>query len=106
MSETDADLGQGRIPATFLRRVRDEGFRLIEAATVPLYGFQDNQVKQDRTGILFRVADKHFILTAAHRLRKILGAEIPLLADFSVRHRIPIPLVQGKFWMTEEERWP
>jgi hypothetical protein len=103
MSDTDAEQLADDTVREFLRRVRDEAFRLIEAATVPLYGFQDNQVKQDRTGILFRVANTHFILTAAHGLWQILGAEIPLLADFSMRHKVPIPLVQAKFWMSEEE---
>ncbi len=88
---------------TFLCRVRDEAIPKIDASTVPIYGFQDKQVKQNRTGVLFRIADTHFILTAAHVMQEIIQARIPLLADFSTRHKIPIPLVEGWFHMTEEK---
>ena len=79
----------------FFRRVHDEVVPRIAAATVPIYGCQDNQVKLDRTGILFRLVDTHFILTAAHKLLKIVGYEIPLYADFGKTKRIPIPLVKA-----------
>jgi len=87
----------------FFHRVRVEAFPRIEAATVPIYGYQDNQVKQNRTGVLFRIADTHFILTAAHDLFGIIENHIPLYADFSRTHQAPIPIVESKFNGTEEE---
>jgi hypothetical protein len=88
---------------SFCLRFHDEAIPNIAAATVPIYGFQDNQVKQDRTGVLFQIADSHFIMTAAHGLDGILREQIPLLADFSKKHRIPIPLVKARFHYTEEK---
>ena len=79
--------------------------RLSLESVRPLFRFmgsKDGQVKLDRTGILFRVADAHFILTAAHGLQTIVQANIPLFADFSTRHRIPIPIVEAQFHTTEE----
>ncbi len=87
---------------SFFMRVHDEAMPHIAAATVPIYGFQDNQVKQNRTGVLFQIADLHFIVTAAHGLYEILREQIPLLADFGRTHRIPIPLVEARFHYTEE----
>ncbi len=106
MREANAPEGENRELGdenAFFRRVNDEAFPHIDAATVPIYGFQDKQVKLDRTGVLFRIADSHFILTAAHGLQDIIQAGIPLLADFSTRHRIPIPLAKGQFCTTEEK---
>jgi hypothetical protein len=82
--------------------VHDEAIPHVAAATVPIYVFQNEEVRQNRTGVLFQIADSHFILTAAHKLHEILRAEIPLLADFGKTHRIPIPLVKGRFHYTEE----
>jgi hypothetical protein len=101
--EVNGDQADDDVINTFFRHVGDEAFPLIDAATVPIYGFQDNKVKQDRTGILFRIAGTYFILTAAHRIQEIIQAKIPLLVDFSTKHKIPIPLVEAKFYGTEEE---
>jgi len=86
----------------FFYRIREEAFPRIEAASVPIYGFQNDEVRQDRTGILFRIADAYFILTAAHNLQAIIQARIPLCADFSVTHHVPIPIVEAEFQATEE----
>ena len=88
----------------FLARVRDEAFSSIEAATVPIYFFQNDKIGQNRTGVLFKIADTHFILTAAHQLQAILENNIPLCADFSRTHNVPIPLVEAKFHFTEEDK--
>jgi hypothetical protein len=79
MSETETDIGnmaKATISDLFLR-VRDKAFPHIESATVPIYGFQDDEVRHNRTGVLFRIADTHFILTAAHDLQTIVQAGIP-----------------------------
>jgi len=46
-------------------------------ATVPFYGLREGEVKQNGSGVLFRLAEKHFILTGAHHLKGPLFHEIP-----------------------------
>lgn len=38
----------------------------IAAATVPLVAMQDDRFVHDRTGVLYRIGDRHLILTASH----------------------------------------
>lgn len=40
-------------------------------SVVPVFGFQNGKAVQDRTGILFQVADHHFLITASHDLNWI-----------------------------------
>lgn len=47
---------------------------LIRNATVPVYGaHHDYPLVQDRSGVLVRLGDRHYILTAAHELEKWLS---------------------------------
>ncbi len=89
--------------ASFHRRILNEAMPRIHAATVPIYGVQNEQVRKNRTGVLFRIADRHFIFTAAHDLRKIIREDIQLYVDFSRTHRVPIPLGGARFHTTEVE---
>jgi len=62
----------------FCEGLRSEILPEIERATIPIYGIQDEKIKRDRTGVLYKIADHHFILTASHGLRQIVEAKIPL----------------------------
>jgi hypothetical protein len=76
----------------------------IDNATVPILGIQDDQFRHDRTGVLYRVAGHHFVLTAAHDLRKIVELNIPLYLSVNVAGVGPLPLADVKFHSTEVER--
>src|ERR1700722_18299850 len=42
----------------------------IAKATVPLYALSQGKLSLERSGVLFRVAERHFMLTCAHDIRK------------------------------------
>lgn len=44
----------------------------IDSVTVPIFCVQDEEVRHDRTGVLYRIADHRFLLTASHALREIV----------------------------------
>ena len=76
----------------------------IQRVTIPIYGLQDGQVKLCRTGVLYRVAGYHFILTASHELRRTVEAGIPLcvLPNEDDPEGPIVPLI-AKFHTTEED---
>src|SRR5262245_45903353 len=73
----------------------------IEKATVPILGVQENHIRHDRTGVLYRIGDHHFILTAAHDLRQIVQANIPLYVSMNAKDCVPDPVTGGKIRSTE-----
>ena len=87
----------------FFARLKAQCLPRIDKVTVPFYGVQDDQVKRDRTGVLYRVGGHHFILTASHYLRPIVENGIPLYVDRADFKSLPIPLAAAKFHTTEEE---
>lgn len=48
----------------------DECAAEIAKATVPLYALSQGKLSLERSGVLFRVAERHFMLTCAHDIRK------------------------------------
>jgi hypothetical protein len=91
------------LAASFLARLKTEGIPRIEKTTVAFYGVQDEQIKRDRTGVLYTVAGLHFILTASHSLRQIVQNNIPLFIDRADCGALPIPIADAVFHSTEEE---
>ena len=87
----------------FFSQLKEECIPRIEKATVPFFGIQDEQIKRDRTRVLYKVGGHHFILTAAHNLRAIIQNEIPLYIDRSDDKTLPIPIVDAVFHTTEED---
>ncbi|MHC4443587.1 MAG: hypothetical protein ACYTF1_09200 [Planctomycetota bacterium] len=85
----------------FFNKITDKCLPHIERFTVPFYGIQDDQVKHDRTGVLYCIADHYFILTASHYLRAIIKNNIPLYIPQSDPNAIPFPLVDAVFHSTE-----
>ncbi len=70
--------------------------------TLPLLGLQDGKFQQDRTGVLLAVAEYHFIVTAAHDLKKITRSDIPLYVPAAKSGRQTIQL-RGRVHGTEEK---
>lgn len=89
--------------AKFFQRVLNEAVPIFERATVGFYGIHEGTIVKDRTGVLFRIADALFILTASHDLRDIVRSNIPLYVSWNERTQIPIPLCDSRFHTTEWE---
>jgi hypothetical protein len=89
--------------AGFFHRVNDEAVPTFDRATVAFYGVQNEKIVKDRTGVLLRIADTMFILTASHDLREIVQNNIPLYVGWNERTELPIPLHDSRFLTTEYE---
>ena len=70
-------------------------------SVLPVYGIQNNSPVQDRTGVLLAIADQGFLVTAAHDLKQITDARIPLYVTSPRKGQGGIPLV-GQLHATEE----
>lgn len=92
-----------RLTTDFFARFRAQCASRIERSTVLLYGIQDDQLKHDRTGVLYKVGGDDFILTASHDLNGIVKNNIPLYVDRADGHTLPIPLANAVFHGTEKE---
>lgn len=65
---------QDELPPSFVdfrRRVFTSASNLVESVTTPIVFAKDNLSTFDRTGILFSIADFHFLITAEHDLEQI-----------------------------------
>lgn len=87
----------------FFKRVESELLPRIVKATVPFYAVQNDKVVRDRSGVLLRIADEHFILTASHGLKAIVEAQIHLYVGWNDNDRVPVPIPDSFFHMTEED---
>ncbi len=74
----------------------------IDRFSIPILGVQDDQIRHDRTGVLYRIANDYFVLTAAHDLPEIVNANIPLYLSVNKPGVMPIPLGEAKFHSTEK----
>ncbi len=86
----------------FFAEINTGCVRRIDRASVPILGVQDDKIVHDRTGVLYRIAGHHFVLTAAHDLRPIVEANIPLYVSMNKPGVMPLPLGEAKFSSTEE----
>lgn len=75
----------------------------IDRASVPILGIQGDKIVHDRTGVLYRIGGNHFVLTAAHKLQRIVESSIPLYLSMNKANVMPLPLADAKFCSTEEE---
>jgi len=87
----------------FFATINETCLRRIDRASVPVLGVQENEIRHDRTGILYRIADEHFVLTAAHKLHQIIEANIPLYLSMNKPGVMPLFLGKAKFHSTEDE---
>jgi hypothetical protein len=84
-----------RIPE--MRKACDEDAKSV----LPVYGIQNDSPVQDRTGVLLAIADQGFLITAAHGLKQITDAHIPLYVTSPRKGQGGIPLL-GQLHATEE----
>ena len=66
----------------------DEMWRQIMTSTVPFLRFKHGRLEHEASGVLMRIADSEFVLTASHALKQLLDGEISMLL-MRVR-RIPL----------------
>jgi hypothetical protein len=73
----------------------------LNRTTVQVFGYQEGKFVPDRTGVLFRVGESHFVITAAHSLADIAAHNIPLFLPPSQQDAPPISL-SGKTVCTKD----
>lgn len=78
-----------------------QGCKEDEKTIFPVYGIQDGKPVQDRTGVLLAIADQGFLVTAAHDLKNITDAKIPLYVTSPRRGEGGIQLI-GEVHGTDE----
>ena len=83
--------------------INDTCLKTIDRTSVPILGIQDGEIRHDRTGILYKIADDHFIITASHDLHQIVKANIPLYLSMNKPGVMPVPLGKAKVHSTEDE---
>ena len=88
--------------AEFFQRVLEEAVPMFDRATVAFYGLRDERFVLNSTGVLLRIADAVFIITASHHLRKKVLNSVPLYVSWNERTDLPIPLHDAVFHSTEE----
>jgi len=102
MNDESQDVEPDRA-ARFLERVAKEALPRIIGATVPFYAIQNDQVKRDRSGVLLRIGDEYFILTASHNLKAIVESQIHLYVGWDEDEKIPVRIPDAIFHTTEED---
>jgi hypothetical protein len=86
----------------FLKRVQLELIPRLVRATVPFYAVQNDKIVRDRSGVLLRIADRYFILTASHDLEAIIHNEIHLYVGWSESEGTPYPIADARYHLTED----
>lgn len=88
--------------STYFNNVEKQCIPRIDRATVSIIGIQQNEIRHDRTGVLYEVADQYFILTASHELQAIVAHEIPLYVSVNIPG-VLLELSDALFHSTEED---
>jgi len=65
--------------------------------TVPILTITNERICHNRTGVLYRIGDRHFVLTAAHKLRAKVENNTPLYVSVNAENVDPIPLAGATF---------
>lgn len=76
MDGNDRDRNSLERASEFNRKMIESAFDIVQQYTVPIYGFQDGTIRQDRTGVLLQIGTYRFMLTAAHKLQAIIENKI------------------------------
>lgn len=87
----------------FLAKIRDQVVPRIVRATLPFYAVQNDEIVRDRSGVFLRVGDEYFILTASHHLEAIVGHNIYLYVGWDEEDKVPVPIPDATFHVTEED---
>jgi hypothetical protein len=102
MSTGDSQGNLSERSRAFFATIIESCLRRIDRVLVPILGVQDDQIRHDRTGVLYRIADDHFVLTAAHDLQEIVKANIPLHLSMNQPGVMPVSLGEARFHSTEQ----
>lgn len=73
----------------------------IASCTVPFFGYQEKEVKQCASGVLLRIGNHYFVLSAAHVLDIAQIFDIPLAIGSGVQGGPAIPLNEVKVWTND-----
>lgn len=76
-------------------RIAPRAFEIVQRSSVPIFYWDDRQdeIKRDRSGVLYTVGGKRFILTALHDLPKLsTDARRPSFVYGGKERREPLPL--------------
>ncbi|MCG3130815.1 MAG: hypothetical protein FLDDKLPJ_01588 [Phycisphaerae bacterium] len=93
----------------FIKKIETECLPGIERHTVGIWTVQDDQVRHDRSGVLYAIADRHFILTASHvgddgrTFADAINAQIPLYVSRGELDSLPVPLCGPECWFRGTE---
>lgn len=96
--ENTPDAAGHSLTAKQIGRINDARRSMIEAtaaddlSTVPILGKVENIVVHERTGILLAIAESHFLVTAAHKLRNRSRDGMRFFIPPANRGGTPIPL--------------
>jgi hypothetical protein len=75
-----------------LRKMMSKQKVQVKKPTVAIYGRQDDMLHKTRTGVLFAVGQRYFILTAAQELEDYAQHGIPLYTAPTTPSGVPVPL--------------
>lgn len=96
------------IVSELFERVKNEFISKVVSATVPFFHLKQNPFTQvpelcrDRSGILLKIADDHFLLTASHGIEYSINNEIYLAVGWDEEEQVPVPINESNFACTEE----
>jgi hypothetical protein len=87
----------------FLSRLKVEALPVIERATVLLLKFPKDKPVPDRSGVLLRIAQEHFIFSCSHNLQKLLAKNVPLCIALPGAETPFVHLIDATFHGTETD---
>src|SRR4051812_10002099 len=90
-----------RIPASVSAKI-DETWRYIMSFTVPLLQFKHGQLRHEASGVLIRIADAAFVLTASHALSAVLDGKIKMLIGAGPQEAAGISLSGLRVWNADD----
>jgi hypothetical protein len=74
---------------------------IVTQATIPIFRFDENQLRLHGTGVFLQIGDRHFILTAAHVLDSNVYHKIPLTLGSERNGGPPVLLNGAKIWQSD-----
>ena len=94
----------------FISTVLNEIVPWIERRTIPFFHlekniqtnkYEDGIIAKDRTGVFIRIADKYYILTAAHHIDDLIANEMYLCVSLDDDNNLPIPITNDEIAISD-----
>lgn len=95
----------------FISTVHNEIVPWVEKRTIPFFHLEkdvqtnkheDGIIAKDRTGVFIRIAEKHYILTAAHHITDLIANEMFLYVSLDEENNLPIPITKDEIAISDE----